>query len=143
MDQQGLTPRDLVPYLGSRARVSEVLSGKRAITMPMARALHQHLGIPADVLLQAPRAPGSSLPSGIVARKFPLRAMANRGWIDGGRDLREHADELIAGLIRRAGGPEVAAAAAFFRKNDHRRLNARTDDFALSAWCWQVMATAQ
>ena len=54
MDQQGLTPRDLVPYLGSRARVSEVLSGKRAITMPMARALHQHLGIPADVLLQAP-----------------------------------------------------------------------------------------
>ena len=142
MDQQGLTPRDLVPYLGSRARVSEVLSGKRAITMPMARALHQHLGIPADVLLQAPRAPGSSLPSGIVARKFPLRAMANRGWIDGGRDLREHADELIVGLVRRAGGPKVAAAAAFFRKNEHRRLNARTDEYALRAWCWQVMAIA-
>lgn len=55
MDQAGLTPRDLVPYVGSRAKVSEVLSGKRAITMPMARALHRHLGIPADVLAQAGR----------------------------------------------------------------------------------------
>ena len=55
MDQAGLTPRDLVPYIGSRAKVSEVLSGKRAITMPMARALHRHLGIPADVLAQADR----------------------------------------------------------------------------------------
>ena len=54
MDQAGLRPRDLVAFIGSRARVSEVLSGKRAITMPMARALHEHLGIPADVLLQEP-----------------------------------------------------------------------------------------
>jgi HTH-type transcriptional regulator/antitoxin HigA len=142
MDQQGLAPRDLIPFLGSRSRVSEVLTGSRAITMPMARALYEHLGIPADVLLQAPHDPSSNLLSSIDARKFPLRAMANRGWIPGGRDLRERADELIAGLIRRAGGPEVAAAAAFYRKNDHRRLNARTDDYALRAWCWQVMATA-
>ena len=54
MDQAGLRPRDLVSFIGSRAKVSEVLSGKRAITMPMARALHEHLGIPADVLLRAP-----------------------------------------------------------------------------------------
>ena len=52
MDQANLRPRDLIPFIGSRAKVSEVLSGKRAITMPMARALHNHLGIPADVLLQ-------------------------------------------------------------------------------------------
>lgn len=52
MDQAGLAPRDLVPYIGSRAKVSEVLSGKRAITMPMARALHRRLGIPTDVLLR-------------------------------------------------------------------------------------------
>ena len=52
MEQGNLRPRDLIPFIGSRAKVSEVLSGKRAITMPMARALHQHLGIPADVLLR-------------------------------------------------------------------------------------------
>ena len=52
MEQAGLSPRDLVPFIGSRAKVSEVLAGKRSITMPMARALHEHLGIPADVLLR-------------------------------------------------------------------------------------------
>lgn len=54
MEQASLSPRDLVSFIGSRAKVSEVLSGKRAITMPMARALHEHLGIPADVLLREP-----------------------------------------------------------------------------------------
>ena len=44
MDQAGLKPRDLIPFIGSRAKVSEVLAGKRPITMPMARALHEHLG---------------------------------------------------------------------------------------------------
>ena len=52
MDQAGLEPRDLMPFIGSRAKVSEVLSGKQALTKPMARALHEHLGIPADVLLR-------------------------------------------------------------------------------------------
>lgn len=52
MDQAGLEPDDLVPSIGSRAKVSEVLSGKRPITVSMARALHQHLGIPAEVLLR-------------------------------------------------------------------------------------------
>ena len=52
MEQAGLSTRDLVPFIGSRARVSEVLSGARAITGPTARALHEHLGIPADVLLR-------------------------------------------------------------------------------------------
>ena len=59
MDQAGLTRRDLTPFIGSSAKVSEVLSGKRPITMSMARALHRHLGIPTDVLLQEP---GASIP---------------------------------------------------------------------------------
>ena len=56
MDQAGLTRRDLIPYIGSRQKVSEILTGKRDITMAMARALHRHLGIPAEVLLQEPGA---------------------------------------------------------------------------------------
>ena len=54
MEQAGLCPADLAPFIGSRAKVSEVLSGQRTITMPMARALHEHLRIPADALLQEP-----------------------------------------------------------------------------------------
>ena len=56
MDQQNLTRRDLIPYIGSDAMVSEVLSGERDITMEMARALHKHLKIPAEILLQEPNA---------------------------------------------------------------------------------------
>ena len=52
MEQAELKSRDLIPFIGSRAKVSEVLSGQRAITMPMASALHEHLGIPAGVLLR-------------------------------------------------------------------------------------------
>jgi HTH-type transcriptional regulator / antitoxin HigA len=56
MDQMGLLPKDLVPYLGSRARVSEVLSGKRGLSLKMIRALHQGLDIPAEVLIREPEA---------------------------------------------------------------------------------------
>ncbi len=52
MESRGLTRRDLEKYLGSRARVSEVLNRKRAITMEMIRNLHKGLGIPAEVLIQ-------------------------------------------------------------------------------------------
>lgn len=53
-EQAGLSPRELIPLIGSRANVSEILSGKRAIAVPMAPALQEHLGIPADVLLRPP-----------------------------------------------------------------------------------------
>ena len=141
MDQANLTPRDLVPFIGSRARVSEVLSGKRAITMSMARALHQHLGIPADVLLQEP---GAGLPDaipGLEYSRFPLKAMAKAGWIEDARNLKDQAEELITALMERAGGREFAVA-PLYRKNDSRRINAKTDDYALRAWCWQVLAQA-
>ena len=141
MDQAGLTPRDLVPFMGSRAKVSEVLSGKRDITMSMARALHKHLGIPADVLLREPGAAFDAAFDDIEPHRFPLKEMAKRKWIPDMPDLLGNAEELVRGLMERAGGRETAAA-GLYRKNDHRRINAKTDEYALRAWCWQVLATA-
>lgn len=57
MDQAGLTRKDLLPYLGSSSKVSEVLSRKRPLSLSMMRALNEGLGIPADVLLQIPGRP--------------------------------------------------------------------------------------
>lgn len=51
MEQQGLTRRDLEPYLGGRGRVSEVLNGKRPLTLTMIRRLHAGLGIPLESLI--------------------------------------------------------------------------------------------
>ena len=141
MQQQGLAARDLVPFIGSRSKVSEVLSGARAITMPMARALHEHLGIPAEVLLQE-QAMTADLPvDDIQWRRFPLKEMAKRNWIPSVPDLAERAEDLVRDLIDRAGGWQVARA-ALYRKSDHLRTNAKTDLYALHAWCWQVLATA-
>lgn len=52
MDQQGLTRRDLEPYIRSSGRVSEVLNRKRPLTLPMIRRLHEGLGIPLESLIQ-------------------------------------------------------------------------------------------
>ena len=54
MEQANLKPVDLVPYIGSRSRVSEILSRKRPLTLNMIRALSSGLGIPAKVLIQKP-----------------------------------------------------------------------------------------
>ena len=51
MEQQGLTRKDLEKILGSRTRVSEVLGRKRGLSISMIRALHQKLGISAEVLI--------------------------------------------------------------------------------------------
>ena len=67
MDSRGLTRRDLEPYLGSRARVAEVLNRKRGLSIEMIRRLHQGLGISADILIQP--YPLASQPANNASRK--------------------------------------------------------------------------
>lgn len=56
LDQYGLTRTDLVPLLGTASRVSEVLSGKRALSMTMVQRLRGRFGISADLLIAPPPA---------------------------------------------------------------------------------------
>lgn len=60
MESRGLTRRDLEQYIGSRARVSEILNRKRQLTVEMIRRLHAGLGIPAEVLIQPYRLQGEA-----------------------------------------------------------------------------------
>ncbi len=52
LESRVLSRRDLEPFIGARARVSEVLNRKRPLTIGMIRKLHTGLGIPAEVLIQ-------------------------------------------------------------------------------------------
>lgn len=52
MEQMGLQPKDLVPYIGSKSKVSEVLSGKRTLSLNMIRQLSSGLNIPVEILIQ-------------------------------------------------------------------------------------------
>jgi HTH-type transcriptional regulator / antitoxin HigA len=81
MERQGMAPRDLEPYLGSRSRVWEVLHRRRPLTLKMIRALATGLGLPAAVLVQdyelesPPVRAGSYRPAvgsaGLVLRETP------------------------------------------------------------------------
>jgi HTH-type transcriptional regulator/antitoxin HigA len=51
MEQQGLTRKNLEPLIGSRARVSEVMTRRRSLTLAMIRRVRNELGISADVLI--------------------------------------------------------------------------------------------
>jgi len=60
MEELGLSRRDLEAIIGSKSKVSEVLSGKRPLSIAMIRGLHSALGIPAEVLIQEARSRGKS-----------------------------------------------------------------------------------
>jgi len=75
MEQQGLKRKDLIPFIGSAPKVSEVLSGKRPLSLTMIRNLVKGLGIPAEVLLQEERVDTALEPD----RHFPRPKMVKRG----------------------------------------------------------------
>ena len=51
MEQMGMTKADMVQYIGSQSRVSEILNRKRKLTLGMIKSLYKGLRIPADILL--------------------------------------------------------------------------------------------
>ena len=140
MEQQDLTQRDLVPYIGSRSKVSEVLSGKRPLTLSMIRALHSGLEIPAKVLLQeaSTALPGTS---DIDWLRFPIRDMISRGWISAKkRDVRDKAEELMREFLAPL-GPSSNLVAVRLRQG-HIRSTRPTDRYALVAWSVRILIRA-
>lgn len=100
MEQQGLTRKDLVQYIGSQSKVSEVLNRKRPLSLAMIRALHDGLGIPAEVLLQVP---GKQLTERRYnPEDYPLKEMFSAGYFpefDSLKKVKEHAEELLEQLL--------------------------------------------
>jgi HTH-type transcriptional regulator/antitoxin HigA len=141
MDQAGLSQRDLVAYMGSKSRVSEVLAGKRPLTLTMIRALHEGLGIPADVLLQrTPDAEPDCEAEDFEWSRFPAKEMAKRGWFSAKPDeLKNHAGDLVRQWFKSCKGLQ---AAALFRTSRHTRSAREMDRYALTAWTARVLQQA-
>jgi len=51
MEQMGMTNADMIQYLGSQSKVSEVLNKKRKLSLSMIKLLYKELKIPAEILL--------------------------------------------------------------------------------------------
>jgi HTH-type transcriptional regulator/antitoxin HigA len=103
MAEQGLRQKDLVPLLGSRSRVSEVLGGKRPLTVQMIRALSGGLGIPADALIgKEPKVSphdGERNVEDIDWKRFPYREMERRGWFSAAKISGTTAEEMLRSFL--------------------------------------------
>jgi HTH-type transcriptional regulator/antitoxin HigA len=53
MEERGVKSKDLEPFIGSKGHVSSILSGKREITLKMARKLKEYFNLPADIFLHS------------------------------------------------------------------------------------------
>lgn len=143
MEQAGLKQQDLVPFIGSRSKVSEVLAGKRPLSLKMIRALHGGLGIPAEVLL---REPGGKIPEelpNLECERFPLTEMAKRGWItvrqQTAAKLKDQAEELVRQFLRPLAACGMQPGLLLPRQ--HVRSGSAMDQYALLAWCVRVIAS--
>jgi HTH-type transcriptional regulator / antitoxin HigA len=138
MEEQNLSPRDLEPFIGSRSKVSEVLSGKIPLSLRMIRELNRGLGIPYDVLIQEQPEQHSD----IDWSRVPVAEMVKLGWIDpGSGPSRQKKDELARVFF--AGVGHSGPVDAFFRRTDHTRSASKPDRAALAAWLARATDRAQ
>ncbi|TVP81309.1 MAG: ImmA/IrrE family metallo-endopeptidase [Puniceicoccaceae bacterium] len=142
MEQQGLKAKDLIPYLGSASKVSEVLTGKRPLSLTMIRKLVNGLGIPAEVLLQEP---GADLPSEKAlqeGRHFPVAEMVRRGWFAGFHgtvaEAKAQLEDLLSAFVSPLGQDALMPA----MNRQHIRNGGKQDAHALAAWRIRVATLA-
>jgi HTH-type transcriptional regulator / antitoxin HigA len=147
MDQMGLTRKDLTKYIGSISKVSEVLSRKRPLSLPMIRRLHQGLDIPADILIEdveTDRSVVESEPT-IDFSRFPLKEMYERGCFGtfegNAQRLKDYAEDLLSKLMRELGPKQMGAA--FLRAPLHQRDDRQANEPALRAWQMCVVRKAR
>jgi HTH-type transcriptional regulator/antitoxin HigA len=144
MEESGLRQRDLVPMIGSRSRVSEVLSGKRPLTVPMIRALSDGLGISADLLVAEKKGPtpsqGEALDNAIDWSRFPVKQMHQRGWFGLARITKKNAEEIVRAFVERVSSQ---ANCALYRRRFHGQGLSEKSRYSLLAWTARVLVRAK
>lgn len=120
MEEMGLTPRQLEPFIGSRARVSEVLSGIRQLSIDMIRSLHEGLGIPYESLMSQRSATTKSERVSTPT----IERLNSFGFEGGGADMLGFLNEFTG----------RSSPAALHKKTRTQRASSRTDQTALMLW---------
>jgi HTH-type transcriptional regulator/antitoxin HigA len=137
MEQQNLKPSDLVPYIGSKSKVSEVLSRKRTLSISMMRALETGLGIPAKVLLKEPDELRNT--EDIVWDNFLLKEMDKRGYFDEKLSKTSNIKAIMDNFFRPVGSPTYLLGT--LRKTHFRSLRPM-NKHALVVWSTFVVKKA-
>jgi len=145
MDEQGLKQSDLVQFIGSKSKVSEILAGKRNLTLPMIRALNKHLGISLDVLVSNEDETNDesiSLDEDTVCSSFPLSEMQKRNWISSTADeIKKNPRAVLEAFLRPLGG--LTPQGAFWRRSIHGQIDSTANRTGLIAWSARVLILAR
>jgi HTH-type transcriptional regulator/antitoxin HigA len=144
MQEQGLKQADLVPYFGTRSRVSEVLSGKRPLTVTMIRALSTGLGISTETLVGV----NKNLADDAAIEKnetnwgnFPIKEMIARGWIQKFTNKTiKSTEELVSNFISTVGFEFGNAA---FKRTIGGDAYSPATEYALHAWLARIIQRAR
>lgn len=135
LDQLGLKASDLVPVLGSKSRVSEILSGKRSLSLPMIRRLNARLGIPLKALI------GDSMGEIEEGAKDSFRPLARelvkRGWVKSDDLYASTPDEFVAALWKKLGVRELDQV--YFKRSFNLGASNPVDVAAVQAWLARVI----
>lgn len=137
LEQLGKTKRDLKPILGSDSRVSEIMSGKRRLTLPMVKAVHDHLGVPYDVLMNDLC---KSASEDVQSSNYPVSELRKNGWLGKFNDQGSSDEDGLSWLFARGQASECTLP--LLRENSSAYRNAKTDNYALHAWCLHVRGLA-
>lgn len=100
MDQMGLKQKDLVPFIGSASKVSDILNRRRTLSLSMIRELHKGLGIPYKVMIQDSLATFQE--PKYSAENYPFREMVQAEFFSNVSDVRKarlFAEELLSDLF--------------------------------------------
>lgn len=143
MEQGVLTQKDLIPYFGSKSKVSEVLNRKRELSVKTIRALNTHLGIPAEVLLQDSKIKNIDIYLDIDFDKYPVLEMEKIGSFEGFnfKNIKDKSEEAIRFLFNQIGNQDQLKTVCY-RKGEFSRVNTNTNLYALNGWCLTVVAKA-
>ncbi|RJR28107.1 ImmA/IrrE family metallo-endopeptidase [Candidatus Microgenomates bacterium] len=136
MEQQGLTPDDLVTYIGSRSKVSEILSRKRTLSLNMIKALQDGLGIPAKVLLNQQK---NTEIKGFNFDNFPVKEMIKRGYLQVIEGVENAENQLETFFASINGNQDVFA---LLNKTSYIRSPRPMNQHALLAWVAKVVNNA-
>ena len=147
MDQMDLSRKDLIPYIGSISKVSEVLSRKRPLSLPMIRRLNRGLGIPADILIEDVETDSSIVNQDpdIDYSSFPLKEMLERGCFGDFKGnvqrMKDYAEDLVTKFKHDFLPKQMEPA--FLRAPLHQRGDCQADEMALLAWRMCVVRKAR
>lgn len=135
LEQKGLQQKDLEPIIGSKGRVSEILNGKRRLTVPMIRKLSTNLDIPVSVLIAEPAQ--ESRHSDKNARVPLVREIMKRGWVESTKVTPKNATEIVSELFAKLGAPSLGSV--YPKTGMHTALVGPIDLSAVRLWMTHVV----